>query len=310
MVIKRECEEPDAEQQPAAEEPAAKRPRANPTGVPSGQDEDKSVISDHSMPLQLPNATMALQAAAELPKAAAEVPEYCSRAAEVPATHLFLGRTHAEKQVDLVNHAQAWCKYWHGVVQRERMQLSAHLDGQRRVQDLHLEEVKNKNGVVIGHVDPDPDIDRLHIRMYLPDKERYICFLDCKMEDNFAKLKKKIQEHPDVMAWADTFEDLKVFYNGCEMCDTDTLEEKWIDDDCILHAVDTVYDAPAWVAKSSAELFQWKRLLFLKPPDRNKEAEKVLKHRFQAGQMLSGARPAAWLSKSGDKLPQSLSGGC
>jgi hypothetical protein len=65
-----------------------------------------------------------------------------------------------------------------------------------------------------------------------------------------------------------TFKDMKVFYNGCELCETDTLDEKWIDDDCILHAVDNV--RTNLVVNASAELNQWRRLLYLKPPARNK----------------------------------------
>ena len=81
---------------------------------------------------------------------------------------------------------------------------------------------------------------------------------------------KKIQEHPDVVHM--TFKDMKVFYNGGELAyGTDTLDEKQIHDDCILHAVDGVHvsNESTWVAKSSAELNQWLKLLphNLKPPD-------------------------------------------
>ena len=84
------------------------------------------------------------------------------------------------------------------------MQLQAHVDGNRRVEDLQLEEVKNKDGVVIGHVDPDPDIDRLHIKVWTPcgrqHLHQFICFLDSKDDDTIATLKKnpgasRIQAH-------------------------------------------------------------------------------------------------------------------
>ena len=92
-----------------------------------------------------------------------------------------------------------------------------------------------------------------------------------------------------------TFKDMKVFYNGGELVDTDTFSEKWIDDDCILHAVDNVYDAPTLVVKSwSAKLNQWRLLLphNLQPPARNKVAEKELSPR-PLSSVVSGASPAA-----------------
>ena len=149
--------------------------------------------------------------------------------------------------------------------------------------------------MVIAHYDPDPDIDRLHIKVWSTDNEKYVCFLDSKFADTIAKLKKKIQEHPDVVHM--TFKDMKVFYNGGELVDTDTLDEKRIDDDCILHAVDNVYDAPTWVVKSSAEMNQWRRLLphNLKPPARNTVAEKELRlHMVCNVQRASPAASHGW----------------
>ena len=277
MVVKRECDTA-AEQQPAAEEqPAAKARR---TGAHC---EDKrhiewaaTIFSDCQTRQQdsqawaqtvTPNATTAPQAAAELPKAAAEVPvEPKATAAKLPKA----ASTFAQRQENTLKHAELHMRYWWNVVQREKMQLQAHLDGNRRVEEFQLEEVKNNWGVVIAHIDPDPDIDRLHIKVWSPDSEKYICFLDSKFADTIAKLKKKIQEHPDVVHM--TFKDMKVFYNGCELADTDTIDNLNIDHDCILHAVDNVYDAPTWVVKSSAQLNQWRLLLphNLKPSTQSK----------------------------------------
>ena len=209
------------QEQPAAEEQPA--PKARRTGA-------------HCTGLNC-----ALQPAAKLPKAAL---------------------TFAQRQELCLQHAELHMKYWYNVVQREKMQLQAHLDGNRRVEEFQLEEVKNNWGVVIAHIDPDPDIDRLHIKVWSfdrPGHQKYICFLDSKFADTITKLKKKIQEHPDVVHM--TFKDMKVFYNGCELADTDTIDDLNIDDDCILHAVDNVYGAPTWVAKSSAQLNQWRLLL-------------------------------------------------
>ena len=71
------------------------------------------------------------------------------------------------------------------------MQLQAHLDLNRRELDLQLEEVRNRHGEVIGVYDPEPDIDRLHIKVWFPDSEKYVCFLNCRFEDTIGTLKKK-----------------------------------------------------------------------------------------------------------------------
>ena len=58
-----------------------------------------------------------------------------------------------------------------------------------------------------------------------------------------------------------TFKDMKLFYNGCELADTETIDNLNIDHDCILHAVDNVYESLAAIAESSAQLNQWRLLL-------------------------------------------------
>ena len=90
---------------------------------------------------------------------------------------------------------------------------------------------------------------------------------------------------------------MKVLYNGSELVDTDTFDDKYIDDGCILHAVDNVYDDPTWVARSSAEMYQWRRLLphNLKPPAKNKVEETKLSPR----PVLAVAKPIS--SVVGDK---------
>ena len=158
------------------------------------------------------------------------------------------------------------------------MQLQAHLDGNRRTEELQLPEVLNKAGVVIAHMDPDPDIDRLHIKVWCPDTERYICFQDCKYTDTISKLKKKIQELVD----SDTMQsidDMKVFFNGVELVDSDTMQS--IDDDCILHCVGTASMPTTRVLKSSVELHQWRLLLAhnLKHPIKDKVIETELNPR-------------------------------
>ena len=94
------------------------------------------------------------------------------------------------QQQKKVAFAEKWLKHVWKIVQREMMQLQAHLDGNRGAEELQLDEVKNKDGVVVAHIDPDPDIDRLHIKVWSPDSEKYICFLDSKFTDTIAKLKK------------------------------------------------------------------------------------------------------------------------
>ena len=85
---------------------------------------------------------------------------------------------------------------------------------------------------------------------------------------------------------------MEVFYNGDELVDTDTFGQKWIDDDCILHAVDNAPGIPTLVVKSwSAKLHQWQLLLphNLKPPAGTKKppASRPL------SSVVAGASPAA-----------------
>ena len=76
-------------------------------------------------------------------------------------------------------------------------------------------------------------------------------------------------------------QDMKVFFNGVELVDPDTLHERWIDDDCILHCVGTASMPTTRVVKSSVELHQWRRLLAhnLKPPIKDKVVETELNPR-------------------------------
>ena len=105
-----------------------------------------------------------------------------------------------------------------------------------------------------------------------------------------------------------TFKDVKVYFNGRELVDKDTLDEKCIEDDCILHAVDigetvvNAYDVPMWVVKSSAELNHWRRLLpcNLKPPARNSSRERAQsKAAFISGVCPSGGQSSCltWLAQ-------------
>ena len=165
----------------------------------------------------------------------------------------------AQRLQNTLNYAESHMNFWWRVVQREKMQLQAYLDGERRVKELKLPEFKNKHGVVVGHIDPEPDLDRLHIKVYTPQGHvaQYICFLDSKDGDTIGKIKQKIKDHPEVTNM--TFEDTRVFYNGRELVDADTLYEKNIHDDCILHAADKVHD-PMVVSAFSAQLTQWRLL--------------------------------------------------
>ena len=177
------------------------------------------------------------------PKAAAAKP------AAAPA------ESFAERQLKILSHAEQQCKYWFNVVQREKMQLQAHLEYCREL-ELQLPEVRNRHGEVIGVYDPEPDIDRLHIKVWFPDRETYMCFLNCRFEDTIGTLKTKIQEHRKVVHT--TFSDMKVFYKGILLSDADTLDQHRIDDDCILHAGNN--DIQNVVAKASAGLHQWREL--------------------------------------------------
>ena len=169
MAAKRE-RDAAAEQQPDAEEQPAAKARC--TGAHC---EDKrhirwaaklvvQVDPPHSMPqaaeaqawfqTATPNATTAPQAASDLPKTAAEVPaELKATAAKLTPADADWRSDFAHRQKNTVKYAESHMTYWWNVVQREKMQLQAHLDGNRRAEELQLEEVKNKDGVVVGHMD-------------------------------------------------------------------------------------------------------------------------------------------------------------
>ena len=189
-MVKREL----AEQHPAAAgQPAAKARR---TAKWAAFCEDKTCIQwaaeMASAQTATPNATMALatdsaQASAQTAKAAAEVPG--------PKRKANWLSTWQRRQRNTLKYAELHLAYWYNVVQREKMQLQAHLDGNRRSEELQLEEIKNKDGVVVAHIDPDPDIDRLHIKIWSPTGEKYICFLDATFADtiNYVKKNRSIQ---------------------------------------------------------------------------------------------------------------------
>ena len=135
--------------------------------------------------------------------------------------------------------------------------------------EKNFPEIKN-NGVVVFQYCPEPDFDRLHVKVWSATKETYICFLDAQFKDTISKVKEKVAEHPDIKPTA-TFNAMKIFFNGTELLDTDTLGGVMdIDDDSILHAVDTFTDAafPDWVRRGSTVLNQHRHLLphFLKRP--------------------------------------------
>lgn len=166
--------------------------------------------------------------------------------------------THEQRFRKILRDAECHFAHWWHVVQREKMQLQAHLDGNRHCEKMGLEPIKNKNGVIIAHVDPDPDIDRLHIKVWSPGQQldsKYICFLDSKLEDTIAEIKEKIQEHPDVTL---KIKDMKVFYKGAELADSKDLIEMGIDDDCILHVAHK--DHANLAIETSKPLHQWKHL--------------------------------------------------
>ena len=174
MVVKREMDS-SSEQQPAEEQLAKARRRF--------------VDAHHSMPLA-EQATAKATAWAFAEQAWAQ---NATTAPQATVEKLPNGQTWEDFQMKTLKYAQEHLKYWGNVCQREEMQLQAHRDGNRRVRELQLEEVK-KHGMVIGHIDPDPDIDRLHIKVWTPDRQPhhyFICFLDSKLADTIAKLKKK-----------------------------------------------------------------------------------------------------------------------
>ena len=189
MDLKRELECDAA----TGQQPAAKSSRTSDSGTEGSSHggsrrlccalrrQEAAKIFDHSTDpaAEATAAPKAAAAATAEPKAAAAKP------AAAPAASF------AERQQKIVLHAEQQFTYWWNVAQREKMQLRAHLDGNRRQLELQAPDMCNARGDVIGYLDPDPDIDRLHIKVWTPDREKYICFLDACFEDTIATLKKK-----------------------------------------------------------------------------------------------------------------------
>ena len=157
--------------------------------------------------------------------------------------------------------AEAQVRHWWREVERERMQLAAHIAGKARQESLQAPDLYGPGGRVVGYLDPYPDIDRLHVKVWPIGTAfldaRYICFLGALYMEPIATLKAKIQDHPDGISATD----MKVFFRGRSLSDTDTLAGHGIDDDHILHACGSHETV---VAKASEQFYQWRLLL----PDR------------------------------------------
>ena len=174
--------------------------------------------------------------------------------------------------------------HWKQVVECERFQLAAFEEGDRhqlvlqaapwvpkQVQDVQdVYEVGGPgtpilapDGREIGYYDPDPDIDRLFIKLWLPQANflmmtggipcRYIGVLDAQDRDTIGDLKAKIVAHPD--GGTLTADDLHIFFRGTKLAKETTLNALCICDDAIMHAC-TQVNADA-VAVASEQLDSW-----------------------------------------------------
>ena len=280
LMVKRPFEEPAAEEQPdkaqAVDTLQTEKSRRTAT---SGEDKTQihwvqssaihsfSVARPHSAPPATQNAMqaatpMAVQTATPM---AAEVP------VEPIATAVARANQSARESFEEL-HAKALLrseqnmKYWFSMVQRSSMQLAAARDGNRRELELQLEPVRNRNGEIVGYYDPDPDIDRLFVKIWTPEniimgKATYVCFLDSTFEDTISTLKRKIQQHPNLAHMG--LLNVMLLYNGKLLGDAETLLQCGIDDDCILHAVngdDAFFDVAIPIGQASKKLHQWRIL--------------------------------------------------
>jgi hypothetical protein len=176
-------------------------------------------------------------------------------------------RSHEEQIKRRLAKAKANAIHWRRKFEIERMQLAAFINGEEH--NKHLPKIYGKDGVtVVGHLDPDPDIDRLHIKVWpggnlFRSHTRYICFLDAKNEDTIAMLKAKIEDHPEGIE-----KPSEVFFSGVQLNDSDTLQhaaDTHIGDDCILHVCTSQHVDV--VAEASSKLWHWQLIAQSEFPD-------------------------------------------
>ena len=185
--------------------------------------------------------------------------------------------------------------HWHKVIDRESFQLSSHEEGDRHQAALlaapwvprggtdPLEEagpgtpVVSASGVQTAYYDPSPDIDRLHIKLWLPHFDidrlhnfgaislscRYISMLDAQHHWTINDLKGKIVDH-ELGTLTESFAedavgDMEIFFRGQRLADEAPLCASGIGDDTIVHAC-TRGNAQA-VEVASKHLSSWLDLL-------------------------------------------------
>ena len=124
------------------------------------------------------------------------------------------------------------------LLERRLCHLAAVAAGKDRQRKLGAETIVNAYGLT-AYYDPDPDIDRLFVKIYDVRKfKRYVCFLDMMFDDTIKTLKAKIQDEEDIPT-----DDMFIVFRGERLEDHRTLCSYQIGDDCILHAVRTPTEA-------------------------------------------------------------------
>ena len=172
-------------------------------------------------------------------------------------------------------------------VERERWQFAAAREGYKRrmaLQAIHGEGTSDEpkpgtpvagvDGTEIGYYDPEPDIDRLFVKVWLPRTHlhgwgrtgtmthsagwpcRYICLLDAQHCNTIGDLKAKIVAHPD--GGMLVVGDVHIFFRGTRLAEDARLVESSIDDDVIVHAC--TQDSARAVAVASSHLWSWLNL--------------------------------------------------
>ena len=206
-----------------------------------------------------PSVSEAADAAAPTAADAAEAPADASAVQAIIVYERYERATRrqvAHAQARLLRAEQAW-QYWFCEVEREQMQLAAHEAARARQQFLQAPDIVGSHGQVIDLLDPDPQIDRLHVKVWPiePNRPRYICVLDAGYGDNIRLLKAKIHNHRHGIS----YHDMKVFFRGISLRDINVLGLLLIHDDCILHAC--VPEQETQAAKASVQFHDWRLLL-------------------------------------------------
>ena len=96
----------------------------------------------------------------------AAAPPIAATAAAAAAAPTSQAESHEQLLRQRLKKAETNAIHWRQEGEREQMQLAAFLDGEARRKKLNLPVVSGRDDTVICYEDPDPDIDRLHVKVW------------------------------------------------------------------------------------------------------------------------------------------------